>query len=123
MMAGRAQELVFLFSPQGVQWPGMGRKLFRDDLIFRRKIAECDAEVQRELGWSLVDDFVSDAGCPLDDEHIQPAVTALQIALAEVLRSRGVLPAAVAGLSMGEPRRHRERRRPLGAGSHARRLL
>lgn len=93
-------EPVFLFAPQGLQWPGMGHALFRDEPLFRRRICECADEVQRHLGWSLRDELASDA--PLEDDRVQPVVTAVQIALAELVVSRGTAPAAVAGLSMGE---------------------
>jgi malonyl CoA-acyl carrier protein transacylase len=99
-----AAKLVFLYSSQGSQWPGMGRHFYRKEPVFRRKVAECDAVVQRHLGWSLLDGFASDAACQqvVSEERIQPTVTALQIALVELLASREIHPAAIVGLSMGE---------------------
>jgi acyl transferase domain-containing protein len=97
--------VVFLFSSQGGQWPGMGRRLYASEPAFEASIARCDLEIARHLGWSLIAELTrTDAGYRLHDDnaYIQPALTAVQIALAELLRSRGVEPAAVAGLSMGE---------------------
>jgi acyl transferase domain-containing protein len=95
---------VFLFSPQGSQWRGMGRYFYRHEPVFQQCIAACDAEVRRHLGWSLLDEFETEAAGagPFQGERIQPTVTALQIALTKLLAARGVYPAAVAGLSMGE---------------------
>ena len=98
------QNVVFVFSSQGGQWPGMGRRFFREKAIFRELI-KTDQQVQRCLGWSLLPDFSAESINPrvyADEERIQPAVTAIQIALSALLRSQGIQPLAVAGLSMGE---------------------
>ena len=97
--------LVFVFSPQGGQWQGMGRRLYDEEQVFQETVGKCDFEIRRHLGWSLVAELT---GCQdnyrLHDDpaRIQPALTTIQIALGALLRSFGVEPAAVAGLRMGE---------------------
>jgi acyl transferase domain-containing protein len=83
----------------------MGQKLYVEEPIFREAIQACDDEIRRQLGWSLVEEFTKEKnGYRLHslEGYIQPAVTALQIALTALFSGRGIEPAAVAGLSMGE---------------------
>lgn len=97
--------LVFVFSSQGGQWQGMARALLAEEPAFAASIARSDREIRRLAGWSLADELArTDAGYRLhaDNAYIQPALTAVQIALAELLRAKGVAPSAMAGLSMGE---------------------
>lgn len=94
----REGRTAFLFSAQGTQWPGMGRELMDGDAAFRRAIVRCDASIRRHFDWSLCRELESGPdGC-----RVQPALTALQIALAEALADRGVWPDGVGSLSMGE---------------------
>ncbi|MCX4883657.1 type I polyketide synthase [Streptomyces sp. NBC_00847] len=97
------RRLLFVYSGQGCQWPGMGRGLLADPTA-ARVLHHCDVVVQRLAGWSLVDELVADrAGSRLADTVIaQPAVLAVQAALTEVWRSWGITPDAVLGHSVGE---------------------
>lgn len=104
-MTVREGVTAFVFAAQGTQWPGMGRDLMADDATFRGVISRCDESIRRHFDWSLCGELDSaPADCRLhDDPHrIQPALTSLQIALTETLISRGVSPAGVGSLSMGE---------------------
>ena len=97
--------MAFLFSSQGGQWPGMGSRLLTAEPSFRDAIVRCGAEIERILGWSLVGELTRTGDAyrlHCDNAMIQPALTSVQIALAEMLRSHGVKPSALAGLSMGE---------------------
>src|SRR4051794_7710724 len=79
----------------GVQWWGMGAELYRDEPVFR---AAYDA-VRPLLPRVGSGEF----GTPMPDPgDAQPAGFALQVALTELLRSRGVEPRAVVGHSFGE---------------------
>ena len=84
----------------------MGLQLYRQIPVFRRVIEACSEVVADRLGWPLVEEFSGGRG-GLDfhrhADRIQPAVTALQIALTEIFFEQGLRPAAVGGLSMGEP--------------------
>jgi acyl transferase domain-containing protein/thioesterase domain-containing protein/acyl carrier protein len=95
---------VFVFSGQGPQWWAMGRELLHSSPAFRAKIDECDA-LLRELGnWSLVTELSRDEQSSRiqQTEIAQPAIFALQVALAALWESLGIRPAAVVGHSVGE---------------------
>jgi acyl transferase domain-containing protein/NADPH:quinone reductase-like Zn-dependent oxidoreductase len=95
--------LAFVFSGQGTQWPGMGRELAGRESVFRRALEECDALVRAEAGWSLLEILADPSPTRLErTELAQPAIFAIQVALAALLRSWGVEPDAVAGHSVGE---------------------
>ena len=103
-VAAAAARVGFVFSGQGPQWYGMGRELLAKEPIFREVIAECDALLRPLSGWSLLEEL----GLPqersrLDQTAIaQPALFALQVALAALWKSWGVAPDAVVGHSVGE---------------------
>ena len=95
---------VFVFSGQGTQWWAMGRQLMAQSPLFRNKIEECDA-LFREFGeWSLVEELSRSQGSSRVDETCiaQPAIFALQVALAALWNSYGVFPSAALGHSVGE---------------------
>jgi acyl transferase domain-containing protein/thioesterase domain-containing protein/acyl carrier protein len=98
------QSPVFLFSGQGPQWWAMGRELLEQEPVFRAKIEECDA-LLREFGdWSLIGEMKRDeSSSRMDQTSIaQPAIFALQVALAALWQSWGIRPAAAVGHSVGE---------------------
>ncbi|MET9342162.1 SDR family NAD(P)-dependent oxidoreductase [Nonomuraea sp. NPDC003804] len=95
--------VAFVFSGQGSQWPGMARGLLTGEPLFRSVIRRCDEAARELLGWSI--EAALDGGEPVDLEHTavaQPLIVAVQIALTELLGSYGIVPAAVAGHSVGE---------------------
>ncbi len=102
--------VAFVFSGQGPQWYAMGRELFEREPIYRNKIEEIDAllqQAQKKAGhdtWSLLDELNKDEGASriMDTEIAQPAIFALQVGLAELWKSWGVLPDAITGHSVGE---------------------
>jgi acyl transferase domain-containing protein/acyl carrier protein len=104
---GRAVEdtgVVFIFSGQGSQWAQMGVELLRDEPVFRAAIVECDASIQKHGGWSLITELESEVATSRLEhtEFAQPAIVAIEIALARLWESWGVVPSAVIGHSVGE---------------------
>nr|WCO03998.1 AjuE [Cystobacter sp.] len=98
---GRRGKVVFVFPGQGSQWEGMGRELMGKEPVFRQAIEACDAALKRHVKWSLKE--VLEKGQGLEKvEVIQPALFAVEVALAALWRSWGVEPDAVVGHSMGE---------------------
>ncbi|MEV0638326.1 type I polyketide synthase [Streptomyces sp. NPDC050619] len=92
---------VWVFSGYGSQWAGMGRRLLAEEPAFAAAVEKLDPQLAAECGLSLYDHLASGDG--LDSLVVaQPVLFGLQVALAELWRSRGVEPAAVIGHSMGE---------------------
>jgi acyl transferase domain-containing protein/NADPH:quinone reductase-like Zn-dependent oxidoreductase/NAD(P)-dependent dehydrogenase (short-subunit alcohol dehydrogenase family)/acyl carrier protein len=101
---GRKPKIAFVFPGQGSQWVGMGRELLRTTAVFRRAMGEIDQAIQRETGWSVLEqleDVSFEEGLTRIDV-VQPTLFAVEVALAEVWRFWGVIPEAVVGHSMGE---------------------
>jgi acyl transferase domain-containing protein/acyl carrier protein/phospholipid N-methyltransferase len=95
--------VAFVMSGQGPQWWGMGRELMRHEPSFREAIEACDASMSR-YGFCLLDELrrTEDASQMHRTEIAQPAIFAMQMALAQLWQSWGVQPAAVIGHSVGE---------------------
>ena len=97
--------IIFLFTGQGAQYPGMARRLYDIAPVFRVAFDRC-AEVLTPLLLRRLHDVVfaaADAEGLLDNTaYTQPALFAVEYALAELWRSFGVTPKAVAGHSIGE---------------------
>lgn len=95
---------VFVFSGQGPRWWPLAGDLLDGEPVFRAVVERCDALLRRHTDWSLLDQLTADtAGSRLLDTAVgQPALTAVQIALATLWRSWGIEPAAVVGHSVGE---------------------
>lgn len=95
---------VFIFPGQGSQWLGMGCELYQEENTFREAIDECDAAFRKYTNWSLVEElFANSENSQLKYINIiQPAICAVQIALARLWMSWGIIPDAVVGHSMGE---------------------
>ncbi|AEW92432.1 MULTISPECIES: type I polyketide synthase [Streptomycetaceae] len=93
--------VVWVFSGYGSQWPGMGRQLLDQEPEFAAAVDRLDPLLRRHAGFTLRE--VTDPGADLSSPAVvQPALFALQVALAGLWRSYGVRPAAVIGHSMGE---------------------
>jgi acyl transferase domain-containing protein/acyl carrier protein len=103
-VSGRRASVVFVFSGQGPQWWGMGRELLAASPVFRERIEQCAAALPLKAGWSLMEALTAtESESRLGDTEVaQPAIFALQLALAAVWESLGVVPAAVVGHSVGE---------------------
>ncbi|NOX38147.1 MAG: amino acid adenylation domain-containing protein [Calditrichaeota bacterium] len=101
---GTRKKLAFVFSGQGAQWWAMGQQLLESEPVFREAIEEVDREIQKQAGWSLMQELQADeAHSRMDDINIiQPALFGLQVALARLWQSWGIQPDAVVGHSMGE---------------------
>jgi phthiocerol/phenolphthiocerol synthesis type-I polyketide synthase C len=95
--------VAFIFSGNGAQWTGMGRRLAAECPVFAAALAEAAALIAAHGGPDVLAALENDAPETMADTLIaQPALFALQVALTESLRARGVEAAAVMGHSVGE---------------------
>ena len=101
----RAPRIAFLFTGQGAQYTGMARSLYETQPRFRQALEECATLLEGRLAQPLLSVlFPADAArSPIHDTaYTQPALFAVEYALAQLWRSWGIEPTAVLGHSVGE---------------------
>ncbi|OBH28493.1 polyketide synthase [Mycobacterium sp. E1715] len=99
--AARRTGTVFVYSGQGAQWAGMGRRLLADEPAFAAAIAELEPDFVAQTGFSL-QRTLADGQPVVGIQNIQPVLVAIQLALTALWRHYGIEPDAVIGHSMGE---------------------
>ncbi|CAN8104993.1 unnamed protein product [Discula destructiva] len=100
----RNQNRVFLFTGQGCQYAGMGADLFRSHDGFRSMLQGYQ-EIAMSMALPSFIDLISDPKVDISSQSttkIQLAIVALEIGLAHVLRTWGIVPDTVIGHSLGE---------------------
>ena len=99
-----APRVAFVMSGQGPQWWGMGRQLMEHEPVFRKVMEACDKAMKPWARFSLLEELGrSEETSKLSQtEYAQPAIFAMQMALAEMWKSWGLQPAAIVGHSVGE---------------------
>ncbi|KAH7476085.1 Mycocerosic acid synthase [Fusarium oxysporum f. sp. matthiolae] len=96
--------VAFAFSGQGGQWFGMGLALAQQELVFRESLTAFDEIFRTHSGISIVHEISKhqDESRLNSTTIVQPAIVAIQIALARTLISYGLEPEAIVGHSIGE---------------------
>ena len=91
--------LGFLYAGQGSQHPGMGADLYEAYPAFRAVFDAAQEEVDFDLKRTCFED---PEGVLNQTRYTQPCMVAFAAGLTAVLREKGILPSAAAGLSLGE---------------------
>lgn len=101
--------VVFMFSGQGAQYPGMGAALYRTEALFRAEVDRCAEFLRPILNDDLRRIMFPAAGTEKDADALlvqtkftQPALFVLEYALAKLWICWGVKPTAMIGHSVGE---------------------
>ncbi|MBV9927460.1 MAG: acyltransferase domain-containing protein [Acidobacteria bacterium] len=106
---GRERPVVFMFSGQGAQYVNMGLELYQTELYFRQQLDRCAEllmpHLRRDLRSVLYPAAADEAGAAellRQTEFTQPALFAVEYALARLWQHWGVRPQAMIGHSIGE---------------------
>lgn len=100
----RAPDVVFTFTGQGAQYPGMGKQLYEESSVVRAELDRSN-QIAKSLGFpSILPVILSNE---LDISKFEPstvqlASVCLQLALSKWWASLGIHPTAVVGHSLGE---------------------
>ena len=96
--------VIFTFTGQGSQYPGMGRELFETCATFQQSILEFDTICSHQ-GLPSFLPLITDSGLDyksVSTVQVQLALASLDLALAILWRSWGIMPNIVIGHSLGE---------------------
>lgn len=98
-----SDQVVFLFPGQGAQHVGMARGLYDAEPVFAEHFDHAAAGFGDELGIDLRAEIFEGTARNLErTDRTQPALFTVEYALAKLIESYGVRPAAMVGHSIGE---------------------
>ncbi|KAI1506778.1 ketoacyl-synt-domain-containing protein, partial [Biscogniauxia marginata] len=97
-------KIVFTFTGQGAQYPGMGKELYENFSVFRTEMRRLD-RIGQSLGFPsmlpVIQSKEQDIGI-FNPTAVQLASVCMQIALSRLWASWNITPVAVVGHSLGE---------------------
>lgn len=91
--------IAFLFSGQGAQYPGMLQDLYQEESAVKDVFEKADKTLGRSISATCFNGTQEDLNLT---HNTQPCVLAADLAAGELLRSKGIVPEAVSGFSLGE---------------------
>ncbi len=96
--------IAFIFTGQGAQYAGMGSELYETEPRFAAAIRRIATIMDPELGVPLLDVLFGEKSAEYlsNTRYVQPALFAIEYALADLLHYQGVEPNYVIGHSIGE---------------------
>lgn len=105
-ITGKNQSVCFLFPGQGSQYPNMSSDLYRNETIFKETFDKCAQILLPILKTDIRSLIYNHAGENADllnqTQYTQPALFAVEYALAQQWMHRGVKPSYMIGHSIGE---------------------
>jgi amino acid adenylation domain-containing protein len=105
LQENRTPPVVFMFPGQGAQYAAMGAALHRTEPVFREQLERCAALLRPDIDLLAllgISDGSSGTADLAQTRLTQPALFAMEYALARLWMSWGVTPAAMIGHSLGE---------------------
>lgn len=98
------RKIAFIFTGQGSQYADMGHELYESEPHFKETLDRVASIMDPELSAPLLDVLFGEksAGYLSNTRYVQPALFALEYAIADLIRYRGIEPAYVIGHSIGE---------------------
>lgn len=96
--------VVFVYTGMGPQWWKMGQQLMKTEPVFLETLEKCDKEFVKYSGWSLIEAMsATEEESKMSQTYVAQSTNfALQVALTELWKSKGVTPDAIIGHSAGE---------------------
>ncbi len=92
-------KLAFVYPGQGCQAPGMGKDIYENYEVAREVFSRASKSLKMDIEELCFAGSMEELSLT---ENTQPAILTVSVAMTEVLKSQGIEPAAVAGLSLGE---------------------
>lgn len=104
-IAPQEHPVLFVLRGRTQMVAGMGRDLYAHEQVFRSAVNACDVIIQEVLGFSILSNFSEnpDKLFFADEARLIISIAAVQIALVDLWKSKGIYPDGVLGVSQGEP--------------------